>query len=233
MAAETISNLIFTGPLTWTPKRPATGRRVVLRARRASAPRPARSARRKPAPSAGAAPCCTDAANGHGSTASTASGVASPKKSAPPPASASTCPSVGSPGTPAATASPVAPRDARETRRDPRRHVMSSARDGHAARASTSNGCEPWFAAHVDGAHGGPLHAALISGGRSNLTYADLRRRARVGAAPSAARPRAADRARHGARVHGARPRSRPPTCRCRARSRSATTSPSTTRRST
>jgi aminoglycoside phosphotransferase (APT) family kinase protein len=31
---------------------------------------------------------------------------------------------------------------------------------------------EPWFAAHVDGASGGPLTAALISGGRSNLTYA-------------------------------------------------------------
>ena len=30
----------------------------------------------------------------------------------------------------------------------------------------------PWFAAHVDGATGAPLHASLISGGRSNLTYA-------------------------------------------------------------
>ncbi len=30
----------------------------------------------------------------------------------------------------------------------------------------------PWFAAHVDGATGGELHASLISGGRSNLTYA-------------------------------------------------------------
>jgi aminoglycoside phosphotransferase (APT) family kinase protein len=30
---------------------------------------------------------------------------------------------------------------------------------------------QPWFAAHVDGATGGPLHASLISGGRSNLTY--------------------------------------------------------------
>jgi aminoglycoside phosphotransferase (APT) family kinase protein len=30
---------------------------------------------------------------------------------------------------------------------------------------------QPWFAAHVEGAAGGPLHAALISGGRSNLTY--------------------------------------------------------------
>jgi len=29
----------------------------------------------------------------------------------------------------------------------------------------------PWFAANVDGASGGPLHASLISGGRSNLTY--------------------------------------------------------------
>ena len=29
----------------------------------------------------------------------------------------------------------------------------------------------PWFAAHVDGATGAPLHATLISGGRSNLTY--------------------------------------------------------------
>src|SRR3954470_5179289 len=29
----------------------------------------------------------------------------------------------------------------------------------------------PWFAAHVAGATGGPLHASLISGGRSNLTY--------------------------------------------------------------
>ena len=31
---------------------------------------------------------------------------------------------------------------------------------------------QPWFAAHVDGATGAPLDAALISGGRSNLTYA-------------------------------------------------------------
>ena len=31
---------------------------------------------------------------------------------------------------------------------------------------------QPWFAAHVAGATGGPLTASLISGGRSNLTYA-------------------------------------------------------------
>src|SRR6476660_3882392 len=30
---------------------------------------------------------------------------------------------------------------------------------------------QPWFAANVAGATGGPLHASLISGGRSNLTY--------------------------------------------------------------
>ena len=30
---------------------------------------------------------------------------------------------------------------------------------------------QPWFAAHVEGADSGPLDAALISGGRSNLTY--------------------------------------------------------------
>ncbi len=30
----------------------------------------------------------------------------------------------------------------------------------------------PWFAAHVEGATDVPLHASLISGGRSNLTYA-------------------------------------------------------------
>lgn len=30
----------------------------------------------------------------------------------------------------------------------------------------------PWFAAHVEGATGGELHASLLSGGRSNLTYA-------------------------------------------------------------
>src|SRR5271154_7171024 len=30
---------------------------------------------------------------------------------------------------------------------------------------------QPWFAAHVASATGGPLHALLISGGRSNLTY--------------------------------------------------------------
>ncbi len=30
---------------------------------------------------------------------------------------------------------------------------------------------QPWFAQHVDGATGAPLHASLISGGRSNLTY--------------------------------------------------------------
>ncbi|HUI48196.1 MAG TPA: phosphotransferase family protein [Acidimicrobiia bacterium] len=30
----------------------------------------------------------------------------------------------------------------------------------------------PWFAAHVEGANGGALQASLISGGRSNLTYA-------------------------------------------------------------
>jgi aminoglycoside phosphotransferase (APT) family kinase protein len=29
----------------------------------------------------------------------------------------------------------------------------------------------PWFAAHVEGANGTQLHASLISGGRSNLTY--------------------------------------------------------------
>ncbi len=29
----------------------------------------------------------------------------------------------------------------------------------------------PWFGAHVEGATGGELHASLISGGRSNLTY--------------------------------------------------------------
>jgi len=31
---------------------------------------------------------------------------------------------------------------------------------------------QPWFAQHVAGASGGPLTASLISGGRSNLTYA-------------------------------------------------------------
>jgi aminoglycoside phosphotransferase (APT) family kinase protein len=31
---------------------------------------------------------------------------------------------------------------------------------------------QPWFAQHVPGATGGPLTASLISGGRSNLTYA-------------------------------------------------------------
>jgi len=31
---------------------------------------------------------------------------------------------------------------------------------------------QPWFAANVEGAGAAPLHAALISGGRSNLTYA-------------------------------------------------------------
>ncbi len=30
----------------------------------------------------------------------------------------------------------------------------------------------PWFAAHIEGAGDAPLHASLISGGRSNLTYA-------------------------------------------------------------
>ena len=30
---------------------------------------------------------------------------------------------------------------------------------------------QPWFAANVAGATGGPLHATLLSGGRSNLTY--------------------------------------------------------------
>jgi aminoglycoside phosphotransferase (APT) family kinase protein len=30
---------------------------------------------------------------------------------------------------------------------------------------------QPWFAAHVTGATDAPLHASLISGGRSNLTY--------------------------------------------------------------
>jgi aminoglycoside phosphotransferase (APT) family kinase protein len=30
----------------------------------------------------------------------------------------------------------------------------------------------PWFAAHVEGAVDAPLHAELIAGGRSNLTYA-------------------------------------------------------------
>jgi aminoglycoside phosphotransferase (APT) family kinase protein len=30
---------------------------------------------------------------------------------------------------------------------------------------------QPWFAAHVEGATVAPLHASLISGGRSNLTY--------------------------------------------------------------
>jgi aminoglycoside phosphotransferase (APT) family kinase protein len=29
----------------------------------------------------------------------------------------------------------------------------------------------PWFGAHVEGATGGELHASLLSGGRSNLTY--------------------------------------------------------------
>src|SRR6266550_458693 len=31
---------------------------------------------------------------------------------------------------------------------------------------------QPWFAANVEGAGDAPLHASLISGGRSNLTYA-------------------------------------------------------------
>src|ERR671939_442548 len=30
---------------------------------------------------------------------------------------------------------------------------------------------QDWFAQHVEGATGAPLHASLISGGRSNLTY--------------------------------------------------------------
>jgi aminoglycoside phosphotransferase (APT) family kinase protein len=30
---------------------------------------------------------------------------------------------------------------------------------------------QPWFAAHVEGAGAAPLHASLIAGGRSNLTY--------------------------------------------------------------
>ena len=90
-----------------------------------------------------------------------------------------------------------------------------------------------FFAEHVPDAGDQPLTAALIAGGRSNLTYSISNGAQHVGAAPPAARPRAADRARHGARVPGAHRARAAPTCRYRARTRSARTSRSTTRPST
>ena len=114
MAAETIANLIFTGPLTWTDEAACGGQTRLFFAPAGERPE-ARAVREAQARAVcrdvpGAAP---SAATGPASTASTASGAASPKKSAPPPASASTCPSAGSPATPVATASPSQPRDAR------------------------------------------------------------------------------------------------------------------------
>ena len=84
MAAESIANLVFTGPLTWT-ERGRMPRRVaaVLRARRRAARGPRRRARRRPVPSAARARRSSTAATGPASTASTASGAASPKKTAP------------------------------------------------------------------------------------------------------------------------------------------------------
>ena len=108
-------------------------------------------------------------------TASTASGAASPKRSAPPPATGSTCPSAASRATPRQ-------RHPRRTAHLQDRVVRSGTRlfatvpPCELGRRLHSDGVDldalrGWFAAEVDGATGQPLHAELISGGRSNLTY--------------------------------------------------------------
>ena len=58
---------------------------------------------------------------------------------------------------------------------------------------------------------------ALISGGKSNLTYRVASRRGRGHPPAPAARAHPSHRARHGPRVHASSPRSRARPCRCRA----------------
>jgi hypothetical protein len=114
--------------------------------------------------------------------------------------------------TPAATARPVqaAPRP---TARKSRSRFTSDASRRMSATEFRRGSISRSFAAVVrratsTGRTGGPLDASLISGGRSNLTYSVGDDGQRVGAPPAPARPRAADRARHGPRVHRCSPRS-------------------------
>ena len=107
--------------------------RAVLRARRRASRGPGGPREQGPRASAPSCEVLTRAATGPASTASTASGAASPRRTAPRPASASTCPSAASPATPRATARPVAPRGPegrlRTRRRSRRRPTPQSPRD--------------------------------------------------------------------------------------------------------
>ena len=172
MTAETISSLIFTGPLTWTDRGRLPGPdAAVLRAGRRAPRGPGRARVAGPRRVPRVPRARRSAATGPASTASTASGAPSPKKSAPPPASASTCPSAGSPATRVATASPSRRASPASRNYGSREHV-GARRDGLApttracnlpAVTDTPPGVDlerlrPWFAAHVDGATGGAAH---------------------------------------------------------------------------
>ena len=217
--------------------------RAVLRPRR-RAPRGAGRAREQGAGGLHRVPRARRrAGTGPASSASTASGAASPKRSAPRRASGSTCRSAASPGTPRATASRSQPRTPRGSPDAPRpvyapvrtrtRSTMADDATAETLKVSISTRLRPYFAEHVPLAGDQPLTAELIAGGRSNLTYAISNGTAHLGAAPPAARPRPPHRARHGARVPGAHRRSPAPACPSRAPTRSARTSRSTTRPST
>ena len=217
MAVETVSSLLFTGPLTWTADAACAGQtelffapagerpetRLLREARaRADLPRAARSS--------------TRAATGLARTASTASGAASPKRSAPPPASGSTCRSAASPATRRATASPVEPREParRLTPRLERSARPASERPDASPtprhrKVSISSALASVVRRRTSRAPATRRsRAELIAGGRSNLTYSVTDGAHDVGAAPPAARPRRRDRARHGSRVPRASPRS-------------------------
>ena len=226
MAAESIAEpgLHRTAPGPTTPH--AAARRGCSSPPPVSGPRPAPSARRKPAPCATRARRSSTAATGPASTASTASGVASPKRTAPRPASGSTCRSVGSPATPAATANPVEPRA---------RPQSPELTDSPDSRPATCDGGSAQgvdldsFAAVVRRARPGATGAtaARVADLRRALQPHVLRRRRhpRVGAAPAAARSRARRPRTTWRASTRCSPRSPTPTCPFRARSRSATTS--------
>ena len=110
VAIDTVSNLIFTGPLAWTVDAACDGQTSLFFAPAGERPE-TRVAAREPGP--GDLPGLPRARPvprlGPRPARSTGSGAASPRRSAPRPGSASTCRSAGSPATPRATASRSSP----------------------------------------------------------------------------------------------------------------------------
>jgi len=114
VATETVTNLIFTGPLAWTVDAECVGQTDLFFAPAGlSGPRPGCCGRPEPGPSASTVSSSHPVASGPGSTGSTGSGGASPKRNAPPPGTASTCPVGRVARYPKGNGQPVQPREPR------------------------------------------------------------------------------------------------------------------------